>query len=129
MNFQMTLTISLLTTAYLLSGNCIAKELGISKEQQLMLSGSIKGVGCVTIKNIDDISIFDKKKALLRAKASLLTNTTVAGKERLSISGDDADAYKVVVNHFSDGEQVVSEEPLQAYSFHGASGVFYCIRI
>ena len=129
MTLQAALTLSMVFTMSIYSSYSSANELVMSKEQQLMVSGSIKGVGCVKIKDKEKVSIFDKKKALLRAKSSLLTNVVIEGKEALSIGSDTEDNYKIVVNHISDGERVASTKPMQAYSFTGASGDFYCIRI
>lgn len=119
----------LISLLIITSGTCKADDLTISIEQQLMVAGSVKGVGCVTVKNSKSVSDFDKKKAMLIAKSTLLDNKYVSGTEQVSINSDYDDNYKIKSNHFSYGERVTSNEPSQVYYFHGSSEGYYCVKV
>lgn len=106
-----------------------ANELVMSNEQLLMVSGSVKGVGCVSVNADEDITVLDEKKALLKAKSTLLTSKTVSGKETLNISKRSFDGHKVVSDHFSDSERVAALKPIQVFYFHETSKGFYCVKI
>ncbi|MFQ3190588.1 MAG: hypothetical protein ACI936_001720 [Paraglaciecola sp.] len=98
----------------------------LSSEQQNMVSGFVRGTGCVNVKDRSSISRIDKLKALLRAKATLATEHEVSGTEQ-AVTSDVSETYSATIN--SQAKGVINQQPKQELFFSDTSMGYFCVII